>query len=153
MRNTMTWVLVADGASARIFEKIKPTEKLFQIKTLTHNHEATHDHGKDKPGRVFESGTVTRHAYEPLTDWHAHQKELFVRELVEIFIEEHQKKKFPKAYIICPPTIIGHIRKNLTPYLNKLPVVDRPKLTEVKKDMIHQSLHKIENLLESFHSS
>jgi hypothetical protein len=52
-------VIVTDGAHARILEQKSKIDPLHQIQNLTHTHEATHEHGPDKPGRVFESGPTT----------------------------------------------------------------------------------------------
>lgn len=147
MHTKLIWVLVADGGQARFFEKETKASNLLQTKVLTHTHAPTHEHGHDRPGRAFESASPARHAYEPQVDWHAHQKELFAKNLVEAFIKEHQEKKFCHAHLICPPVMMGHVRHFLSPYLNKLLAEERPQINETSKDMTHCKLEEIENFI------
>jgi protein required for attachment to host cells len=149
MKNNIQWILVTDGAHARILQQNGKGESLIQIQSLNHNHESTHNHGSDKPGRGFEGGTTARHAYEPKTDWHDHQKELFIKELFPIFIKERQEKKFRKMYIICPAKILGFFRATFQDYMQKLPDVEKITITEIVKDLTHQTLEDIEHVIES----
>ena len=149
MVNNLTWVLVTDGAHARTFQRDNFSTPLYPLKDLTHTHELNNKHGHDKPGRCFESGTTARHAYEPKTDWHEHQKEIFSHELIDLFIHEHQEKKFKKAYVVCSPKVMGFLRPHLITYVNKLPPADKIRIVELTKDLTHHPLEVIQEALNS----
>jgi protein required for attachment to host cells len=146
-KETRQWILVADGAHARIFEKDDPLSSMHQVNDLTCDHELTHEHGRDAPGRVFESASNIQHMYEKKTDWHDHQKELFSKKLAELFIKQHTEKNFSKIYLVCPPVIMGYIRKYLEGYLGKLPHGSTPDIKEISKDLVHHPLQDIEKFL------
>lgn len=149
MTNHLIWVLVTDGAHARTFQKDNYASPLYPLENLSHSHDLTSQHGSDKPGRTFESGSPIRHAYEPKTDWHDHQKEIFAHELVDLFIREHGGKKFKKAYVICPAKILGILRPALTAYIQKLPQADKVTITEIIKDLTHNPLEHIQEVIAS----
>lgn len=107
------WVLVADGARARIF--VQEPHKLenatgqdFVGKNLKDS-----EIGTSKPGRNFESGNSTRHAYAPRTDWHQHQKSLFAKQLCDILEKATENDEFDELIIISPPKTLGDLRENL----------------------------------------
>src|SRR5262249_36741152 len=124
MTKKMTWILVTDGGHAKIFVQDDKSKPLQLLHDLTHTHNLTSEMGSDRPGRVSESATIAHHAYAPKTDWHEHQKELFAQELIQLFIKEHQKKKFMDVYLICPPKIMGFLRSDISDYANKLPLTE-----------------------------
>lgn len=107
------WVLVADGARARIFTK--------QYRKLTNamGQDFVADNLKDtealpdKPGRAFESANSARHAYEPRNDWHEYQKELFAKSLCDILHKASEQSEFDELIIISPPRTLGELRNNL----------------------------------------
>ena len=57
MKPTRTWVLIADGARARILENDGPNHGLTAIEGLEFqgDHSATHDLVPDREGRSFSS--------------------------------------------------------------------------------------------------
>lgn len=107
------WVLVADGARARIFTK--------QYRKLTNamGQDFVADNLKDtealpdKPGSAFESANSARHAYEPRTDWHEYQKELFAKSLCDILHKANEQSEFDELIIFSPPRTLGELRSNL----------------------------------------
>jgi protein required for attachment to host cells len=114
MKKKRSWILLADGGNARIVERVAPFGKLKQVLNLTHTHQSTHEHGNDRPGRSFESASPTRHAYEPHTDWHEHQKEEFARELATLIKDAYHTKKFDELSIFSAPHMLGLLRHHLS---------------------------------------
>lgn len=108
------WVLVADGARARIFRKnsTKLENALGQDFVGENLKESTL--GTSKPGRAFESNYSGRHAYAPHTDWHQHQKDLFAKELCDILEAAAQKAEFDELIMISPPETLGNLRGHLS---------------------------------------
>jgi protein required for attachment to host cells len=113
MPKKVIWILLADAGKARIFERAAPKGDLIEIQGLSHSHELTREHGPDKPGRGFESSGGRRHAYEPKTDWHEHQKEHFAKELAALLHKSHEDKKFDELYLLAPSKMLGFIRHHV----------------------------------------
>jgi len=146
-----TLFIVTDGAHARILEQNSKAESLYQVQNLIHTHEATHEHGPDKPGRVFESGPTTmRHAYQPHTDWHTHQKEVFIQDIAHLMIKMHEEKKYSKIYLICPPTIMGIIRSSIDPYQKNRPLKEKLNIVEITKDLTSKTIEDIEKYISNY---
>ncbi len=143
MGNNKLWVLVTDGSQAKIFHQENRAAPFNLNHDIKQDLPGTAEHDAGKPGRAFESGNSTRHAYEPKTDWHDHQKEIFVKGLADLFIKEHQSTKFTTAYVICPPKLIQFLRGNIHDYVQKLPAPDKPTVTEITKDLTHLSSHDL----------
>lgn len=139
----MIWVVVMDGGQARIFTGEKKYGPIRQILSLEHTHEATHNHGRDKPGRSFSSAGTVRHAYEKQTDWHEHQKEIFEHQLAHVIIKGLHDHKFTTLYLVCPPKMTGLIRHELSASLSELELLHL-EIIEVHKDLSHFSKEKIE---------
>jgi len=96
----------------------------------------------DKPGRSFESSNPTRHAYQPRTDWHEYQKQLFAKEICSILEKASENAEFDELIIISPPKMLGDIRG----YLGKQIL---PKITvEIPKDISKLSEYELLNYLE-----
>lgn len=107
------WVLVADGARGRIFSRT-PTglENAMGHDFIGENLKDS-DLGSGAPGRVFESAYPGRHAYQPRTDWHQHQKDLFAQELCDVLEKANLNKDFDELILICPPKTLGEMRAHL----------------------------------------
>ncbi len=137
-----TWVLIADGARARIF--IKSHHKLDHL--MGHDFVAENlrdsEIGTSKPGRGYESSNPSRHAYQPRTDWHQYNKQLFAKELCDILDKATENADFDELIIISPPKTLGDIRG----YLSKQTL---SKVTaEVTKDITKLTEHELVNYLE-----
>ncbi len=107
------WVLVADGARARIFTKQsrKLSNAMGQDFVADNIKDSVAE--ADKPGRAFESANSARHAYEPRTDWHDYQKEQFAKSLCDILQKANERSEFDELIIISPPKTLGGIRNHL----------------------------------------
>lgn len=147
MGNNNRLILVTDGSQAKIFHQKNRSTPFELYHDLTQDLPTTAEHDTGVPGRAFESGNLSRHAYEPKTDWHDHQKEIFVKNLVELFIKEHNASKFCSAYVICPPRLIQYLRSDLHNYINKLPSTDKPLLKEITKDLTHLKAIELEKYI------
>jgi protein required for attachment to host cells len=148
MANNKLWILVTDGSQAKIFHQENRSARLSLNQELIQELPSTHEHGDGKPGRAHESGSPMRHTYDPKTDWHEHQKEVFIKDLVEIFVKEHQVNKFAAAVLICPPKIIHILRDPIHEYIHKLPPTDKPLLKEITKDLTHLPPSELEKLVK-----
>lgn len=146
MRPKKVWILLADGGNARFIERVRPSGKLLEIQSLTHSHDLTHEHGRDRPGRGFGPGAAYHHAYEPHGDWHEQQRDNFAKEIVQVLNKAHTDKKFDELYILAPPKMLGLIRQHVTTHADHKM---RAKITrEISKDETHFTLNDIQKSID-----
>jgi protein required for attachment to host cells len=112
MKATRTWVLIADGARARILENTGPGHGLHAVDGMTFNgdHSATRDLVSDREGRSQSSHAPGRSAIESHSDPHRELKTKFARHLAEILDREVDGKSFDRLIIVAPPVTLGDLR-------------------------------------------
>ena len=142
LKKKKTWVLVADGARARIF--VKGHDKLDNAmgQDFVGENLRESELGTSKPGRSYESSNPARHAYQPRTDWHQYQKHLFAKELCIVLEKANESAEFDELIIISPPKTLGDIRGNLGKQtLSKV-------TAEIPKDITKLTEHELVSYLE-----
>lgn len=140
-KETLYRIIVADGSEARFFDRKNKLGDLLQINHFSHTRESSHEHGPDKPGRGFESANPAKHAYEPRTDWHEQQKEIFLKDLINITNHSFEQNEFGELIVVCPPHLLSFFRKGLKDHLSN------EKVTEINKDWTHFPLEEIQEKL------
>jgi protein required for attachment to host cells len=113
MKQKTKWVLVADGARARIFVKNSQGIESATSQDFVAENLKESDLGTAKPGRTFESSNSARHAYASHTDWHQNQKNLFAKELCNILEKATEKKEFDELILVAPSKSLGELRAHL----------------------------------------
>jgi protein required for attachment to host cells len=138
-----TWVLIADGARARIYEMEKPGAKLKPTKheEVVGEHRYSRDIASDIQGRVFDSGGQGRHAYEDPTDPHRHAKIEFAQEIAQLLELERSRDSFQQLIVVAAPRTLGDLRHRFSDPLKKAIVA------EVNKDLTKMPLPDLENQL------
>lgn len=141
-KNTITWVVVADAHSARIFSKIKK-EPL----ALIHQLSADLDFEHKKPGRTFNSTGSLRHAVEPHTDPKDVEKQHFVEKIIPILKSASNNNEFEDLILVASPKMLGILGNNLGEQLTKKLVAKLDKnITSMKdgeiEDYLNQSFKK-----------
>lgn len=85
-KRVLTWILVADGARARILAHEGPGKGL--VDAMDHDFvgskERMSDMVSDRPGRTQGSHNSSHHAFGPKTEWHRFEKHLFAKRMAEI---------------------------------------------------------------------
>lgn len=115
MKKVISWVVLADGARARVLRNDGPGTGL----TIIGAHESTaarkptRDIGADRPGRGQESANTARHALAPRVDWHEFEKTAFAKGLADYLNEAAGKKEFDALILAAPPKTLGEMRKAL----------------------------------------
>lgn len=119
MNHHLTWILVADGGSARILQYENSIKPLIQIDGgyFEHIHSPNHDLISSDRGRGSNANRTGRHALEWQTDPHQQQKKLFAKELVQ-YLKAHQDN-FERLILVAPPKMLGNIRDEITPHLGQ----------------------------------
>ena len=123
MKSKRIWVLVADGARARIIRKLAANVKTEgQVEDLVFNadHKQLHELMSDRPGRSFASQGARRSAMEYHSDPVREQEEEFAATLVRRLVLHHTAGKFDALAIVAEPRMLGLIRQNLPESISDL---------------------------------
>ncbi len=130
----ITWVLIADGARARVLAQDKPFQALkpaLAEEEITGSTAQSKEIGSDRPGRSFDSAGEGRHAMVPPTDPQRYAKYAFARELAERLEEAAHGGRFDRLILVAAPKTLGDLRE-LLPGVVKARVV-----AEIDKDLTH----------------
>lgn len=114
-----TWFVLADGKHARVYERVAPGAKLVPVEGAEYVAEDASDfareHGSDRPGRAFDTGSGARHAMEPHSDPHVRSKESFARRIAGILDDAVARKRCHQLVLVAPPRTLGSLRESLAP--------------------------------------
>ena len=115
MKPVITWVVVADGARAKVYLNDGPGRGLAEIPgaELAGAHAATRDINADRPGRTFDSAGVGRHAKEPPTDAHREAKRKFARLVASLLQDGLNRAAYDRLVLVAPPQALGDLRREL----------------------------------------
>ena len=114
MKPITTWILVADGARARVYENAGPGKGLAPVAgaSFAVDHPPSRDIGTERPGRVHESlGDGSRHAIAPRVDWHQHEKHLFAKAMAREL--GAASERYDRLVLVLPPKSLGELRAAL----------------------------------------
>ena len=130
MKPIRTYILIADGARAHLLLSEGRGKPLIEVpdSDVRIALKADQELAKDRPGRVHESASVTRHAIER-EDLHQREKERFAQSLAENLDRRLANGEFDRLVIAAAPETLGVIRAQLS---TKVRAVI---LAEVAKDL------------------
>jgi protein required for attachment to host cells len=116
MRPTTTWILIADGARARIFANHGPGKGVEAVEgaEFAADHRPDREILSDKPGRTFESVGTTRHAIQPHHDPHRELKRAFSERLAQLLDQKLAQKAYDRVVLVAPPVTLGDLREALS---------------------------------------
>ena len=137
MKKCKTWILIADGARARIVENDGPGKGLEPALNyeFAASHVPTRDIGADKPGRG--QGGGSHHVMDPKVNWHNFKKDLFADAMAEVLAKADSTNVFDALVLVAPAKTLGELRKKLNPNV-------KGKVTaELDKDLTHLNLHDL----------
>ena len=119
MKPTRTWILIADGARARILEQLGSGHELTAITGLVFHgdHAATHDLVSDREGRSFSSHGPGRSAYEPHTDPHRDLKTKFAHQLADVLARGLEHNSYDRLVIVATPVTLGDLRTAISEHV------------------------------------
>lgn len=145
-KKIVTWILVADGARARVLANEGPGKGLADAfnQDFIGANTLTRESVSDKPGRTQESATTARSALEPRTDWHRFEKHLFAKRMAEILEDAAMRKAFDRLILVAPPQALGDLRAELGRHA-------KDRITgELDKDLTHVAIHDLPGHLADF---
>ena len=116
MKPIRTWVLIADGARARILENDGPGHGLIAMKELVFSgdHSATHDLVSDREGRSFSSHGPGRSAIDSRSDPHRELKTKFAHQLADMLARAVEQNSYDRLIIVASPDTLGDLRAAIT---------------------------------------
>ncbi len=136
-----TWILIADGAKARVLEHDSRERTLSPAfpKEFFGSTAQSKEIASDRPGRSFDSagrgqpGEVGtghhRHAMEPRTDPQRYAEFAFARELAHHLEHAAAQNRFSKLVLVAAPKTLGDLRQILPDTVKRMIVA------EVDKDL------------------
>ena len=129
MKPTVTWILLADGAQAKVFEHSGPGTGLTPIRDLLFEEEPlqAREIMADKQGRSFSSVGHGRSAMEYSSDPVQVRETRFVKAVAEVLERKFQQSAFSRLIIAAAPTALGDIRDALSDRLKGAVVAEMPK--------------------------
>ena len=138
MKAIVTWVLVADGAQAQVFEHEGPGKGLTPVKGL--HFEQTplkaQDINTDRPGRHAGGGAGSRSGLEQ-SDPVQIREERFVKSVAAELEVLRQQGRFHRLIIAAAPTALGYIRPALSNGVKDTVIAELPKdLTNVPQPQL-----------------
>jgi protein required for attachment to host cells len=119
MKPTRTWILIADGARARILESHGRLSPLIAHSELVFSgdHSATHEIMSDKQGRSVSSHGTRHAAVESHSDPHRELKAKFAHQLAEALEQGLQQKAYDRLVIVASPVTLGDLRSAISDHV------------------------------------
>jgi len=116
MKPTRNWIVIADGAKARILENDGPGKGLNArpVDELRHALPPSRDIDADRPGRTHDRMGPGRHAMEPPTDAHREEKRRFADEIARHLNDAAQAGSYDRLVLVAAPKTLGDLRQALS---------------------------------------
>jgi protein required for attachment to host cells len=116
MKAAKTWIVIADGARARLVSAEGHGEMLHVVeqREFSSDHRPNRELQRDRPARVYESHGETRHGVEPKTDPHRELKRDFAQVIAEALDDSLALKHFDRLIVVAPPVTLGDLRRALS---------------------------------------
>lgn len=139
MHSYTQWALIADAQHARILQRLNEAAPWSELagEAVEIDNPPSHEQGSERPGRVGESASTTRHAIEPRTDPHRAAKEAFAQRLAEHLEEAASAGRYASLLLVAPPAFLGDLRDALGAETRK-----RLKAS-LNKDLTKMALHDL----------
>jgi protein required for attachment to host cells len=135
MKPTVTWIVIADGNQAKVFEHDGPGKGLRPLKDMQFEQEPlkAQEIMADRPGRSFASfGPGSRSSMESSSDPVQVRERKFVEHLAAVLNEKQVEGKFDRLVIAAAPAALGDIRPALSDQVKATVLAEMPKdLTNV----------------------
>jgi protein required for attachment to host cells len=133
MKPTTTWILIADGAHARLFANHGPGKGIEAVQggVMEGDHRPDSEFVRDGLGRTFESSGDMRHAIAPKYDPHRELKRDFAKHIGKVLDQGLAKKAYDRLVLVAPPTALGDLRHALSE------PVKHAVYAELDKDLTH----------------
>ena len=146
MKPKITWILIADGARARIVANDGPNKGVRQVEgaDFRTDHSASGELTSDRPGRTFDSAGSARHAMEPGSDPHRQAKRAFADTVASFLHDQAMDKSFDRLIVVAPAKSLGDLRAAMTDPVRALIYAEKTKdLTQIPNDELAKHLSDV----------
>jgi len=115
VKSERTWIVIADGAHAKVYQYSEEKPKLETVKDISFEIDLprTHDIVSDRAGRSFESQGRTRHAKSGRSDPHRELKRNLAHKVADALKSSLTDKRYDKLVLVAPPVTLGDLRDAL----------------------------------------
>jgi protein required for attachment to host cells len=139
-----TWIVLADAATARIYEPQADRREWRLVAERTHPESRAKESElrTDKPGRVKQSAG-SRAALEPTTPRKEVEMEKFARQIAKTLDDALVRKAFDRLVLVAPPAFVGLLRATLPER------VEARISTTLEKDYLHVDPHELRDRLQA----
>lgn len=138
LKKETAWLLLADGAAARIYEEDSPEHyKLLKEFSSVESHKLTREIVSDEPGRSHDRFGAHRHALESRSDPQEVEKEKFVKSVATHINAAALNGECDVLTLCAPPRVLGELREYLDKHGQKLVKA------EFHKDLMKTPLHEL----------
>lgn len=145
MKKIVTWILVADGGRAQVFEHDGPGKGMSAIKDLhfEEEHLRAQDINTDRAGRNFGGGVGARSGMEQ-SDPVQVREQRFVQRLADKLEVFRQAGRFDRLIIAAAPTALGDIRPALSNAVKEVVIAELPKdLTNIPQPALDRHFDQL----------
>jgi protein required for attachment to host cells len=145
---TNTWILVADGARARVLRhdgrggKLEPA--LDEEMTGMALGRQTRDLVSDQPGMTKDRAGQGMRRNDPPTEPQRHAKHEFARDVARMLADALNRGEYDRLVVCAPPRALGDLRQELSKN-----VQDRV-VGEVNKDLVKSSDDEVREHVSAF---
>lgn len=143
-KKIVTWVLVGDGAHARVYANDGPGRGLYRPLGRDFAVELPHDVRDvvaDRPGRMINPGRGGPQTRSPRTDPKKHLEEEFLREVASELDGAAEEKRYHRLVLVAPPKALGMLRSALGSHASALLA------KELDKDLVKLTERELEQHL------
>jgi protein required for attachment to host cells len=141
MSNKTIWILIADGAQARVLEYQGPGGGLALVEGMVFSQEPldNKDIMSDRPGRSFSSAGTGRSAMAYPTDPVQHREAAFMAEMADMLEAALQEGAYDELILAAAPRALGDLRKALPASVQKCVTAELDKdLTNIPSDKLEK---------------
>lgn len=124
-----TWILVADGAKARLFEIAEKDRSIVEVEDRL-NPEGTangRELSRDRPPTVHDRFGHGRHSIEPHTSFRQKSAETFARELSDMLERGRLDHRYGDVVLIAPAHFLGTLNAALNKHVRARVAAELPK--------------------------
>lgn len=140
-----TWIVVADGAHARIatWSDAGARLRMAEPYEFAAPHAPNRKFISDRPGTFADRGPGA-HSYTPKHERRDYEKIAFARDVAAVIDAAAEAGKFDRLVIVAPPPVLGRLRVMLRGKTRERIV------GQMAKDLVHLSLPQLERHLYAF---
>lgn len=134
-----TWILIADGARAKVYQNLGPGTGLREtdFPEMFASHVPSRDIHADGPGRMQSAPGGVVHRMDYTSDPHREQKRDFAGDIAGFLKLQERENAFDDLIIVAPPKTLGDLRDALDKS------VARHVTIEVAQDLTKIPVHEL----------